>query len=75
MSEGLVLMSGKEVDRLGLVRDVVEGRIRQRQAAEEPERGHFCFGLTVPNVSVDSSRNWRILPEFAPWQYVLFPAL
>ena len=28
MSEGLVLMSGKEADRLGLVRDVVEGRIR-----------------------------------------------
>ena len=34
MSEGLVLMSSKEVDRLGLVRDVVDGWIRQRQAAE-----------------------------------------
>ena len=34
MAAGLVLMSGKEADRLGLVRDVVEGPIRQRQAAE-----------------------------------------
>ena len=29
MSEGLVLMSGKEADRLGMVRDAAEGRIRQ----------------------------------------------
>ncbi len=34
MSEGLVLMSGKEADRLGVVRDAAEGRVRQRQAAE-----------------------------------------
>ena len=30
MSEGLVSMSGRELDRLGVVRDAAEGRIRQR---------------------------------------------
>ena len=35
MSEGLVSMSGKEVDRLGVIRDLAEGRIRQRQAADQ----------------------------------------
>ena len=34
MSAGMVSMSGKELDRLGVVRDAAEGRIRQRQAAE-----------------------------------------
>lgn len=34
MLEELVSMSGKEVDRLGVIRDLAEGRIRQRQAAD-----------------------------------------
>ena len=34
MSEGLVWMSERELDRLGVARDAAEGRIRQRQAAE-----------------------------------------
>ena len=34
MLEGLVSMSGKEVDGLDVVRDLAEGRIRQRQSAD-----------------------------------------
>ena len=34
MLEGLVSMSWKEVVRLRVIRDLAEGRIRQRQAAD-----------------------------------------
>ena len=54
MAEGLVLMSGKETDRLGVVRDAAEGRVRQRQAAERLGLGvrqrrprRPCFGEMV----------------------------